>query len=247
MEILVIAGLAIFVGTVLQRISGTGVGLVVSPVLALLLGPSAGVLATNATTTVTGFLILLSVRRRVVWRRALVLIASAAIGVVVGAGLVAIIPAAWLQIIVGSVVLASLALTLGAPRLPHLTGSGVTFTAGALGGLLNATAGVAAPAMVIYAQVTRWEQRTFSASLQPIYMSMGAMSVIAKTAIGGTGFETLPPWWVVPAVVGVVAAGILLGTLLERKVPPAAARTLAIALAGLGGVAAIAKGISELV
>ncbi|MBG6182384.1 putative membrane protein YfcA [Arthrobacter sp. CAN_A214] len=247
MEIPVIAGLAIFIGTVLQRISGTGVGLVVSPVLALLLGPSLGVLATNATTTVTGFLILLSVRRRVVWRRASALIASAAIGIVIGAGLVATIPAAWLQIIIGTVVLASLALTLGAPRLPYLIGKRVTFTAGALGGLLNATAGVAAPAMVIYAQVTRWEQRTFSASLQPIYMSMGAMSVVAKTAIGGTGIEALPPWWVVPAAVGVVAAGILAGTVLERKVPPAVARTLAITLAGLGGAAAIAKGILELI
>ncbi|WP_026548971.1 TSUP family transporter [Arthrobacter sp. Br18] len=247
MDIAVIAGLAVFIGTVLQRISGTGVGLVLSPVLALLLGPSAGILATNATTTISGFLIMLSVRRRVVWPRVAAIVASAALGVVVGAALVTVIPAAWLQIIIGTVVLASLALTVSAPRLPHLSGKGVTLAAGALGGLLNTTAGVAAPAMVIYAQLTRWEQRTFSASLQPIYMSMGAMSVIAKTAFGATGFETLPPWWVVPAVVGIVSAGILAGTLLERKVPPTAARTLAITLAGLGGAAAIIKGILSLV
>ena len=62
-EIIVIAALAILVGSVLQRVSGTGVGLVVAPTLALLLGPATGVLVTNATTTVSGFLIMLSARR----------------------------------------------------------------------------------------------------------------------------------------------------------------------------------------
>ncbi|WP_281253398.1 hypothetical protein [Paramicrobacterium agarici] len=36
-----VAGVAILVGAILQRLSGTGVGLVVAPILAMLLGPVA--------------------------------------------------------------------------------------------------------------------------------------------------------------------------------------------------------------
>ena len=76
MSILLAALAAVLVGTILQRVSGTGVGLVVAPVLSLLMGPGAGVLATNAATTCSGFLITLSVRRLVEWRHAAVLVTS---------------------------------------------------------------------------------------------------------------------------------------------------------------------------
>ena len=71
-----------------EWLSGTGVGLVVTPVLSLLLGPVAGVLLTNAVTTVSGFTIMLSVRKRVDWRRAGIVVASALPGAVLGALLV---------------------------------------------------------------------------------------------------------------------------------------------------------------
>ena len=85
MSILLAALAAVLVGTILQRVSGTGVGLVVAPVLSLLMGPGAGVLATNAATTCSGFLITLSVRRLVEWRHAAVLVAAAVPGIVAGA------------------------------------------------------------------------------------------------------------------------------------------------------------------
>ncbi len=58
--VLVVAALAIFIGTILQRVSGTGVGLVIAPVLTLLFGPMQGVMLTNTVTPVTAFLIMLS-------------------------------------------------------------------------------------------------------------------------------------------------------------------------------------------
>ncbi|WP_237770223.1 hypothetical protein [Ornithinimicrobium sp. CNJ-824] len=44
---------AIVVGATLQRVSGLGMGLVVAPLLAVLLGAGPGVLVANATTTVS--------------------------------------------------------------------------------------------------------------------------------------------------------------------------------------------------
>lgn len=243
---LLLAAGAILIGSTLQRLSGTGVGLVVTPVLSLILGPVAGVLMTNATTTVSGFTIMLSVRKRIQWRKAAVIIVTALPGAVVGALLVLMIPAAWLQIIIGSLVLVALILTVSTPRLPR-TGDRVTLPlAGLVGGVLNTTAGVAAPAMVIAARLTRWEQRAFGATLQPIFMFMGLFSVVTKSVMGA-GVIDLPPWWVLPVVVAVVLAGVGIGTALEAKVSPLRARTLALIIAGAGGVAAVVKGIMSLV
>lgn len=238
------AGLAIVVGSTLQRLSGTGVGLVVTPVLSLILGPVAGVLMTNATTTVSGFTIMLSVRDRVQWRKAAVVVATALPGSVLGAVLVLMLPAAWLQIGIGLLVLIALVLTVTTPRLPHLDSKVALPVTGLIGGMLNTTAGVAAPAMVIAARLTRWDQRAFAATLQPIFMSMGLFSVLTKSVLGATGQPHLPPWWLVPVVIGLVLGGVGLGTLLESRVNPLQARTLALVIAGLGGLAAMVKGLS---
>lgn len=241
-----LAAAAILVGSALQRLSGTGVGLVVTPVLSLLLGPVAGVLMTNATTTVSGFAIMLSVRKRVQWKRAGLVIVSALPGAVLGALLVLVLPAAWLQIGIGVLVLIALGLTVATPNLPRVTSPAALPVAGVIGGLLNTTAGVAAPAMVIVSRLIRWEQRAFAASLQPIFMSMGLMSVLAKTAVGATGPQSLPPWWIAPLVVVMVLGGVWIGARLETRVPPLRARTLALIIAGLGGLAAVVKGTLDL-
>lgn len=238
------AGLAIVVGSTLQRLSGTGVGLVVTPVLSLILGPVTGVLMTNATTTVSGFTIMLSVRDRVQWRKAAVVVATALPGAVLGALLVLMLPTAWLQIGIGLLVLIALVLTVTTPRLPHLDSKVALPVTGLIGGMLNTTAGVAAPAMVIAARLTRWDQRAFAATLQPIFMSMGLFSVLTKSVLGATGQPQLPPWWLVPVVIGLVLGGVGLGTLLESRVNPLQARTLALVIAGLGGLAALVKGLS---
>lgn len=236
-----IAVAAILVGTVLQRVSGTGVGLVCAPALALLLGSAQGVLVTNATTTVSGLLIGLAVRRDIDWRRAGTLIVAALPGAVTGALLVRSLPAAWLQIIIGAVVLLAILVTTTSPRLPHLAGTVTTVVAGTIGGLFNTTAGVAAPAMVIYSRVSRWEQRSFSATMQPVFMTMGFMSVVLKSVLASRAVTT-PPWWFLPLVVGTVLVGIRLGTAASRRVGPEHARTLALALAGIGGLVAVVRG-----
>lgn len=242
-ELVVVAALAVLVGTVLQRVSGTGVGLVVAPTLALLIGPASGVLVTNATTTVSGFLIMLSVRRDVDWRRYALIAPAAAVGAVPAALLVRELPAAWLQVVIGAVVLAALATTFGLPRLPEWPGRLPTVLAGAIGGFFNTTAGVAAPVMVIHSRLARWDHRSFAATLQPVFMTMGALSVLTKTLLGAAGPGGVPPWWIAPGVVAVVVLGVLLGGVLARRVPTSAARTLALVLAGVGGTVTLVRGL----
>ncbi|MFI7495925.1 TSUP family transporter [Kocuria sp. M4R2S49] len=242
-EIIVVAALAILVGSVLQRVSGTGVGLVVAPTLALLLGPATGVLVTNATTTVSGFLIMLSVWRHVDWRRYALIAPAAAVGAVPAALVVRELPAAWLQVVVGGVVLLALTTMFGLPRLPHWPGRLPTVLAGAIGGFFNTTAGVAGPVMVIHSRLAHWEQRSFAATLQPVFMTMGALSVLTKTLLGAAGTDGMPPWWVAPGVVLTVVLGVRIGGVVARRVPLSAARTIALVLAGLGGAITLVRGL----
>lgn len=241
--IVIAAVAAILVGSTLQRLSGTGVGLVVAPVLALLMGPALGIFVTNATTVVSGFLIMLAVIREVDWKRYLILAPMALVGAVPAAFMVRELSAAWLNIVLGSVVLVALALTFATPRVPHVRSHALTATAGAVGGFLNTSAGVAAPAMVMYSRFARWDQRSFAATLQPTFMTMGIFSVATKLMVGATAVEQLPPWWLFPIIVLTVLAGIRAGAWLAARVSTHAARTVAITLAGLGGAVAVVRGV----
>ncbi|GAA1151634.1 sulfite exporter TauE/SafE family protein [Nesterenkonia lutea] len=239
---------AVLLGTILQRVSGTGVGLVVAPVLSILLGPAFGVLVTNMTTFVSGCLIMIAVWSQVSWRHYWLIMPASVLGAIPGAWVVGQLSAGWLSIIVGAIVVFALLVTVALPRLPHLTGRGAGILAGMLGGFFNTASGVAAPVMVIYSRLSRWDQRSFAATLQPIFMTMGAVSVITKLLMGSVdvnGQAGPPLSWLFPIIVATVILGILLGTQLAKRVSVAATRTLAMALAGLGGTGAIIRGALE--
>ncbi|WP_233556015.1 TSUP family transporter [Galactobacter caseinivorans] len=240
------AGLAVLVGTILQRISGAGVGLVVAPVLSLLIGPAHGVLVTNAVTTVSGATLTVQAWKRINWRRYAVIVISALFGLIPGAFLVARLPAAWLQIVVGGVVLLGLAVTVGLRRLPPAPELPTNIITGVAGGLLNVTAGVAAAAMVVNARLTRWAQSSYAATMQPVFATLGLCSVIAKLATGVGAGEGWPSPWLAVAALAAVFLGAWLGGIAAKRVPASTARTLALSLAALGALAAVVRGVLEL-
>ena len=239
---------AVLIGTVLQRLSGTGVGLVVAPVLSLLLGPAFGVLVTNMTTVVSGFLIMLSVWASIDWRKFWLIIPAAVIGAWPGAWLVGVLSAGWLSIILGSIVVAALLVTVTLRSLPAVTGPFPALTAGLIGGFFNTTSGVAAPVMVIHSRLTRWDQVSFAATLQPIFMTMGAASVVSKLVLGSVstdGDVGVPFGVLLAGIVITVLVGILIASRLARVVSVVLARRLALTLAALGGVGAIVRGVID--
>lgn len=245
--VLAIALLAIFVGTILQRISGAGVGIVVTPVMVLLMGPVTGVLLTNMTTVMSALMIMIAVWPRIDWGQFLRIGPAAVLGSIPAAILVYTLPGPWLQIVVGSVILLAMFTMLNTPHLPEKHGTGWAVSAGAIGGFLNTTAGVAAPAMIMYATLTRWPQTRFAATLQPIFLTMGLVSVATKLLIGQQSLAELPQWWVLPLILVTVFVGIRVGVRLARKVSPERARALAVTVAGLGAAASVIRGLLEVI
>ncbi|UNX54555.1 sulfite exporter TauE/SafE family protein [Georgenia sp. TF02-10] len=243
---LVLVVAAVVLGCVLQRTSGMGTGLVLSPTLALVIGPVPGVLLTNATTVVSALLLTLAVRADVDWRRYAAVAPLVLVGSVPAALLVRVVDRGWLEVVIGAVVLLALAGAVVMRGVPYLPGRLPGLLAGAVGGFLNTTVGVAAPAMLVYAQATRWEQRSFAATLQPLFLTMGVVSLVTKVALGAAGPAGLPPWWFVLTVMAAVPVGVVAGGWVARRVSARAARRVAGVVVSVGAVSTLVRGLLRL-
>jgi hypothetical protein len=96
--------------------------------------------------------------------------------------------------------------------------------------------------MLVYAQATNWQQRSFAATLQPIFFTMGATSVITKVSLGAAPISGLPPLPVIGLVVAMVPVGLLLGGLVARRVTAEAGRRVAVVVVTAGALALLVRG-----
>lgn len=252
-------GAAVFVGAGTQRVTGLGFALVASPFVVLLTDPFNGVLLVNLCGTVTALVVLGQVWRDVDVRRAGLLLGPAVLAVLPGAWVARNLPAPLLAVLVGGLVLVALGVVLARARTrrPTATGSSsdgrigsdlagrgrrvrVGLLAGAGSGFMNVTAGVGGPAITVYAISTGWSQRSFAATAQLIFATLGIASLLAKGSL-----PALPTAGWVLAGTG-LAGGVLIGNRLSDRVPAHRARQAVVALAMTGAAITVVKGAVQL-
>ncbi|WP_238348231.1 sulfite exporter TauE/SafE family protein [Ornithinimicrobium pratense] len=238
---------AVVLGAGLQRVSGMGLGLVAAPTLSLLLGPVAGVTLSNVAAVAAALVLAVVMRRDIDWRRFRSVAPLLLAGSVAGALVVRTADTAVLDTVLGATVLVAIAAALGLQRHLNATGRLPALTSGALAGFMNTTAGVAGPAMTVYAVASRWGHRSFAATLQPVFLLANLASVITKGLAGATPAADVVPWWAWGVAVAAVPVGIGLGTVLARRVSLRAARSVALTVATAGGVVALVRGVLGLV
>ncbi|MCG7423523.1 sulfite exporter TauE/SafE family protein [Micrococcus porci] len=238
--------LCVAVGGVLQRISGMGVGMVAAPTLSLLVGPVAGVTMSNAAASVSALILFWMLRRHVDWPRFLRLAPLLVVGALAGAWTVRVMDHAWLEVVLGACVLVAIAAVLGLQDRLTLRGSAAVFGSGAVAGFMNTTAGVAGPALAVYAVASKWEQRSWAATLQPIFLTANVTSIVLKASLGATAGAAAVPWWAWAAAVAGAPAGIAVGSRLARRVDPGRARRVAVTLAGVGAAVTLVRGLASL-
>lgn len=244
----VVVFVVVFIGSFLQRVSGMGLGLVAGPVLSLILGPVEGILVVNVLAAINAAMTTFTVQKFVDWQKFWLISSVLIIGAIPGAWLIQQLGSGWLQVLVGVVLLVALGLvSFGSHLLPPVAGKAPAVVAGIAGGFMNTLAGVAGPAITVYAQASKWEQRSFAATLQPIFIVSGLMSIIAKVGfIGFTPITTTSPVVWIGGVCAMIV-GIFLGVKAEASIPRTKARTLAVALAMAGGATALVRGILALI
>jgi uncharacterized membrane protein YfcA len=118
-------------------------------------------------------------------------------------------------------------------------------TLGFTSGLMNAAAGVGGPAITAYAIVTRWEQRSFGATLQPYFITTGLSSLLTKYLFSGGHLPALEGWqWL--GILAAMILGIVAGDLLSGRVQPGLVRKIVVVIAYAGAVSTVSKGVLEL-
>lgn len=237
--------LAILVGASLQRLTGMGFALVSAPFMVLLLGPVSGVVTANICGATASAMILGRVVADIEWRKFAGLALAALVGVIPGALLLKVAPAAWLDVGIGALIIAGLSITLFARPRPGDPGAGTMFAAGAASGGMSVLAGVGGPAMSVYAVATRWGQKGFAATMQPYFMVTSLASISAKAVTNPASFPDLPAWaWI--AVCLAMVLGLMAGEWAAKHVTHDAGRLLVVILAFAGGAAAMVRGAAAL-
>lgn len=246
MELVALVFVTILIGSCMQRVSGMGVGLLGAPVLSIAMGPVEGVMVINALAAVNATLSTISVRRDVDWRKFALIGSVMVLGAIPGAWMVHVISPSELQVIVGVLLIVALLITtVGLRFVPTLTGRLPAYITGAVSGFTNMLAGVAGPVITVYAQASRWDQRSFAATLQPLFIVSGVVSFLIKV-LTDAGDISGEPWVIWPAALVAMVLGILAGSILSGRIDRGRARTLSLTVAGLGAVAVVVRGTVDL-
>lgn len=244
--VLAVVALAVMTGAAAQRVSGMGFALVVAPVLVLLVGPLDGVLLVNICGAVSASIVITRVWRDIDWRQYLLLVVPALLAMVPGVWVAVRLGGPVLQIAVGGLLVAVLTASLLVTRGDRTTARAPTgVLCGAASGFMSVTAGVSGPSVTIYAVLTRWEHRSFAATMQPFFVTLGVVAFSSKALALPGGLPDYP-WWLWPLITACTVVGLTAGEYLSRVVSVRLARRLVVVLAYAGAVVAVLDGAAEL-
>lgn len=241
----VVAVLGVVVGALAQRVSGMGFAMLTGSLFVLAFGPFEGVLIINILGAFVSLIILTKVWRLVVWRYYWKLVPTAIVTIFVGSWVTIWLDSDVLQVIVGLVIIVGLTLSIVSVRAePRIIVGRYLPVAGFFSGFSSSTAGIGGPPMGIYGILSGWEQRQFSATLQPFFVTLGTLSFLVKVGLSST-----PPsiaWWMWPLLVGLTLIGLWLGEVVVPWVNVEQARQLIVVICYAGAILATADGFFSL-
>lgn len=236
----------IAIGACTQRVSGMGLGLIGGPVLMIMLGPVEGIMVINVLAFLNAAATTMTVREYVDWKKFAQISSVMVIGSIPAAILLSHMDAAPVMVLAGGSILLALAVvTFGKKYVPPMSGTGPAVSAGILGGFTNTLAGIAGPVITVYAQAARWPHQVYAATLQPIFMVGGLVSVLTKLLVGAGEFSHVT-WLIWPAGLLGMAIGIPLGVYLSKRIPREVAHKLSLIVAAAGAAYAMIRGIIAL-
>jgi uncharacterized protein len=223
-----------------------GFSLVACPMLVLVLGAADGVFVVNLCASVSSAIVLFRLWREVEWRNYRDLTLAALVGIVPGAWLAVNLAGPWLEIAVGTLLVAALLTSLLITRSTFtLAGTPPALVAGFVSGAMNAAAGVGGPAVSAYAVLSKWNQTGFAATLQPYFLTIGLSSMAAKLVLAPEQAPEID-WWIWLAMIVVLVVGIGVGDRLAPYVSARVARAGVLVISFGGAVVAIVNGAVKL-
>jgi uncharacterized membrane protein YfcA len=232
--------LATFIGAATIRLTGLGFSLIASSVFVLVSGPIQGVLLTNLMTPVVNVIVLGETWRKAQFGRALKLAAPAVLVLPLGAYVAHVLPRGVLLIVIGFFMLAALCVTVFDRHLEWLGSRLGGIGLGVFSGFANATAGLGGAGLGLYANATKWPFKRFvpSAQVYLFVINMGSLLIKGPPKVSAGVLGML----VVSALVGTMVGAAFVG-----KVQVRTARRIILAMAFVGSLLTIIKGVQQLV
>jgi uncharacterized protein len=179
LDFLLVAGLAVIFGTIVQSGVGLGLGLVATPIVTLA-DPSLMPGSVLVTTSVLPLLTLTRDARSADWRGLSWAIAGRVAGTPFGVWAVAALPTRFLGVGVGLMVLTAIGLTAGSPRF--VANPTTLLTAGLIGGATGTATSIGGPPLALLYQ--RESGSTVRGTLG-VFFSVGAGLSLGTLAVTG--------------------------------------------------------------
>lgn len=219
MEIAWVAGV-ILLGTFVQGLTGFGLALVSVPLLSLLLDVKLAVPLAGLFGWLITFPLVFRMRRHVQWRTATLMVIGSLPGSWLGASLLKLMPARYILVGMGSVLVASSLHALRRREAAQAgTGSGVfSVGAGFLSGTLGASVGEPGPPAIAYTSMQPWTSDQVKASLLFFFMlqMVGAIAGFWSKELLSAEVFSLFAWGLPSFLVG-LAAGVKAWDLLKAR------------------------------
>jgi uncharacterized membrane protein YfcA len=225
-----VAVIAVVVGAVAQAASGLGFALVCGPVLIATLGQHEGVRVAVLLSAGLNAVMLAREFRAVRWVDGAYLLVPAVVATPLLVPLVDRMDTTTASLVAGVLtVLAAVALLVGL-RVPMLRGRAGAAVAGVVGASMNVVAAISGPAVALYTGNADWSAPSVRATMQAIFLLLNVVLLAVKGVPSVSG-------WLVVAVAGGYAAGVLLTRWMTDEV----ARRATLLLAAAGGAALVAR------
>jgi uncharacterized membrane protein YfcA len=239
-----LAAVAAFAGAAVQSATGFGFALVLSPALFAVMDPVEAVTTLLVLGLALNLLVLFEAGRpeHVDWRALAPMLVAAVPGLALGAVALTQLSKELLQVAVGVAVIAAAGWQLRESRAVRVRrlGRGAGLAAGFASGALTTSISVSGPPLVLWLEARGVRPEEFRASLAASFLALNlAGGVVLVAAEGGGVFDA----GAVAPLLGLVAAGYLLGALAFRRLDRERFFALVLALVVATGVASVVTGL----
>jgi len=231
--------LATFLGGMVSGLAGFALGLVVSGIWLHIIPPLETAILMCAYGLFSQGYGIWKLRRTLSWRKAWPFIASGAVGVPIGAALVADLDPAILRTAVGLLLVLYSSYNLARPRLkPVAAGLPADLAVGFLNGLLGGLTGLAGIVVTVWCQLHDWPKDKQRTIFQPVLFTTLLMSGVSLSLVGALNRQT-----VMLFLLGLplLLMGLWAGVKLYGKLDDAAFRKVVLVLLLLSGVSLVVQ------
>lgn len=237
--------LLVMLGAAVQGVCGMGFGLVSVPILVWVFGPIDGIVMGNLCGLVVSASIAVLQREHIQWSVVAKIIIGSLPAIFLTIVLLRATPTNILQLALGILMLAMVFFSVFALKLPAVKGTVPMLVTGFLGGAMSAAVAQSGPVMAAYAQASRWSQKSFSATIQPYFVTINILIVPIKYVLGLSSPLTAKMGWEIMLLLLAVVLGLAFASIMRKFVSANQARNIAIMIAIVGAINVIVRAIAH--